>query len=405
MRLTATDNAGKKAAEAWTLVLLFALYLALTIYAERTAQQTTQKATPSSFNAKASGLKAYYLLLEQQGFSVDRLRAPWQRIGTGDSLLIVAEPTDRLRPILPEEESALKKWIEAGGSLLYFTAEPSRDFDRNDILLGDLAVTSGGGGARTAEPEKSDAPYLENVDSIAYEAPVRLKAAKKAKYATLLKDADGALLVKKTVGKGRIMVAALGDIAGNAAIREADNAVLLVNIASALGGDGAIQFDEYHHGIGFEVAKSEAGSVWSVVPVPLRLALYAGLALCGILLYNNNRMFGRLRKAPPVIQRGSADYVGSAGTLLRRAKASDLAVAMLFTRFMQDLNKILDLPPETELVETVREARKRFSISGPQFQQTVLRCEAAAQGTPLRESEMLSLARQLESYRRIFQLV
>ena len=405
MRLAKMEIAGKKSAEAWTLALLFGLYLALTIYAERTAQQTTQKSTPSSFNAKSSGLKAYFLLLEQQGFRVDRLRAPWQRVGAGDSLLIVAEPTDPKRPVLPEEEAALKKWIAAGGSLLYFAAEPPRDFDRSNVLLGGLTISAGGSDAQTVAPEKSNSPYLENVKSVQYESAVRLKAAKKAGYEVLLKDDEGALLLEKTVGKGHILVAALGDIAGNAAIRKGDNALLLVNFASALSGDGVIQFDEYHHGVGFEVAKGEAGSVWSVVPTPLRLALYAALALCAALLYNNNRLFGRLREAPPIIQRSSADYVGSAGTLLRRAKASDLAVSMLYVRFIRDLKKNLDLPPEAELEKTISEAQRKFSVNGPQLQQTVTRCEAAAQGERLRETEMLALARQIESYRRICQLV
>ncbi len=405
MRLMNTANAGKKSAEAWTLALLFGLYLALTIYAERTAQQTTTKVTPSSFNTKTSGLKAYYLLLEQQGFRVDRLRAPWQSVGAGDRLLIVAEPTDKDRPVLPAEASALKKWVESGGSLLYFTAAPPRELDPNDPLLGDLAVTTGGGDAQTAAPEKPDSPYFAGVKAVEYESPVRIKPAKKAKYTTLLKDDDGALLIEKTLGKGRIVVAALGEIAGNGAIRKADNAVLLVNFASALGGDGAIQFDEYHHGVGFAAAADATGGVWSVVPVPLRLALYAGFLLFAALLYNNNRMFGRLRPAPPIVPRSSADYVGSAGTLLHRAGAADLAIAMIYERFVRDLNRALDLPPDSELSKTVSEAQRKFSINAPQFQQTLTRCEAARQGERMRESEMLALARQIESYRRVCQLV
>lgn len=406
MRLTGIrDIPGKKSAEAWTLALLFGLYLALTIFAERTAQQATTKATPSSFNTKSSGLKAYFLLLEQQRYTVDRLRAPWQSIGNGDSVLIVAEPTDPDRRILPDEAKALRKWVEAGGSLLYFVAAPPRDFDPTDTLTGDIAVISGGGDAQTAAPEKSDSPYLANVKSVAYQTPVRLKPAKKAPYAVLLKDDDGALLIDKVVGKGHIVVASLGDIAANAAIQKEDNAVLLVNFASALGGDGAIQFDEYHHGVGFEVAQGETGGVWSVVPIPLRLGLYAALFLGAALLYNNNRMFGRLRPAPTFVQRSSADYVGSAGTLLHRAGAADLAVAMLYERFVRDLNKILDLPPESDLNKTVTEAQRKFSVNGPQLQQTFTRCEAAKQGERLRESEMLALARQIESYRRVCQLV
>ena len=172
------DIPGKKSAEAWTLVLLFGLYLALTIFAERTAQQATPKATPSSFNTKSSGLKAYFLLLEQQSFSVDRLRAPWPRLGNGDNLLIVAEPTDPNRRILPEEIKALRKWVEAGGSLLYFVAAPPRDFDSSDPLTGDIAVVSGGSDMRTVAPGKSASPFLANVKAIAYQTPVRPESGK-----------------------------------------------------------------------------------------------------------------------------------------------------------------------------------------------------------------------------------
>ena len=268
-----------------------------------------------------------------------------------------------------------------------------------------MAVTSGGSDPQTAAPEKSDSPYLANVKSVAYQTPTRLKTAKKSNYTVLLKDGDGALLIEKTVGQGHILVASLGEIAGNASIQRQDNAVLLVDFASALGGDGLILFDEYHHGVGFEVAKGETGGVWSVVPMPLRLGIYAALLLGAALLYNNNRMFGRLRPAPRLVQRSSADYVGSAGTLLHRAGAADLAVAMLYERFTRDLNKALDLPPETDASKTISEAQRKFSVDGPQLQQTFLRCEAAKQGERLRESEMLALARQIESYRRVCQLV
>ena len=401
---TAASIGGKAAAEAWTLALLFAAYLALTIFAERTAQQTTRTVTPSSFNAKSSGLKAYYLLLEAQGFRADRLRASWQRLGSGDSLLIVAEPTDPKRPILPEEIVALKKWIEAGGSLLYFAAETS-DLNPNDPLTGDTGVVRGNGAALTAAPEKRDSPYTKNVQTVAYETAFRLQPTKKARYNILLKDEDGALLIEKTVGKGRVLVSTMGGIASNSTINKADNAVLLVNLAATLSSeDRIVEFDEYHHGVGFDAEKGDAGSVWAIVPMPLRLALYAGALLGAVLLYNNNRMFGRLREAPPLQFRTSADYVGSAATLLHRAGAADLAVGMIYERFIRDLKKNLDLPPESDLTKTVAEAQKRYSVSGPQMQQTLQRCEAA-QESPLRESEMLTLARELESYRRICKLV
>lgn len=394
--------------EAWGLAALFILFLAFAAYYETAGQERTSPDAPGVNNAKARGTKALYLLLKAENFSVDELKTTWNGLGPEDRMLIVIEPLVTSRPISPHEVNVLRRWVAEGGTLLFLVTRPKRDYDPRDSLMGDIAVVEGGDKSHLVRPLVANSPYLRGVKQIESASPVRLEFKPKNRYQKLFADADGALALHKAVGKGHVLVVADSIAASNADIRKADNAVFLVNIAAeAVGsGQGVIQFDEYHHGVGFEVAADapEEG-VWQALPLSLRLVVWQALALGLLLVWNGNRYFGRPRSLPQETYRPMTDYVGSMARLYRRADAADLALMTLYRVFLRDLARQVDAPADANYVQISHLAERKYRFQDASLRHTLTRCEQVEAGLRISPIEALTLTQQLEEFRRRFDLV
>ena len=393
------------ATEIWILLGLFAAFLAFVAYFERIGQEKTAAVTPSSYNPKAQGVKALYLLFAQTGYPVTRLTTNWNGLDSSDRLLIVVEPFER--EVDPSEDAALHRWLMSGGTLLYLVTSPPRPLDPNDTVAGDVAVIAGKADQTEVRPDAPDSPYLRHVARFAVKSAVRLQPASHGKYETLFHDDQGALTLHKPLGKGHVLVVANSAAASNRFIREADNAVFLVNVAAAsLGAQGGnIVFDEYHHGVGFEGSVESGDSTWDYMPKSVRLALWQALGLLALLVYNGNRRFGRPRMLPAPTYRPSTDYVGSMARLYRRAGAGDIALVTLYKTFARELTHALDLPPDLPASALVQQAERRYGAESEALSPLLTRCEEVVRGKRVSEAEMLDLAQRLERFRRRFDLV
>lgn len=387
--------------EIWGLIALFVVFLATLTYYERVSQETPSRDQPSSFNALGPGVKAFYLLLEEEGYRVDRLETTWDALDSGTGLLVLIEPFQR--GVSHAEIAALRRWVERGGTALYFVAPPARPPDPNDTVFGDIAVVNATPTAENAAPAPSVGSYAQNVGSIVVASPVRLRTAPGAGYQRLFWDRQGAIALQKPLGKGRLIAVANGVAASNAGVKRGDNAVFLVDVASAaIGATGkTIAFDEYHHGIGF-AQRGDPGDtgVLANMPVPLRLLIWHLLALGAFLVYNGNRRFGQARRVAPPIYRPSTDYVGSMARLFRRAGAADIALQTLYQHFVRDLARQFDLPPDATLSQFGPSIERRYGADGAHLIQLMQHCEAVVAGQRIPEAEMMRLAEQIEQFRR-----
>src|SRR5207248_4434428 len=112
-----------------------------------------------------------------------------------------------------------------------------------------------------------------------------------------------------------------------------------------------------------ERAADKKDDVWNSTPLPWRLALFHLAAVGLLLVYNGNRRFGPARVTPVVTLRASTDYVNSMARLYRRAGASDIAIETLYSRFLRDLRRALDVPNDAGIAFIARTAQQKF---GPQ---------------------------------------
>ena len=388
------------------IFLLFGLFLIFVIYSERVAQETTPAATPSMHNAKAGGVKALNLLLEQQGYKVADLRSPWNSLNNSAGLIITIEPFEQKRPIGEGEIAALTKWVQNGGHLLYLVAAPERPYDPRDSLTGDIAVV----GAKQTTPtqikpkaEFANEPVMQGVGTLNIGGQVRLQSKKGSPYRVLARDKDGDLILEKTVGNGKFWAIESASLASNTGIGEDDNAVFLVNLVTAAVGTSnkMVLFDEYHHGVGLlDAPGSGERGLLAATPIGIKLAALHLLLLTVLVIYNGNRLFGRPKHVPVPQFRSSTDFLGGVARLYKRAGATDIAVGAMHQAFVRDLTSHLMLTPDAPTETIIERTRQRHSID-PNALSALLATGAAAQtGKRVSTAEMVRLAEQYDTFRR-----
>ena len=392
------------------LGVLFVVFIAALLLFERVAQETVPRDIPSTLNSQGPGAKALYLLLQKEGFATERMESPWTALNAKIGLLVVIEPLREDRGVSEDESKALKSWIEAGGSVLFLVTLPARSIEPKDLIAGDLAIVTGDEKAKDLPPFAPASPYVRSVSTLHVASPVRLHTGANSHYRTLFRDEGGALAVEKTMGRGHVIVIANTVAAGNTTIAQADNAILLYNIAavSVPTGHRAIAFDEYHHGVGFETSGAGAASdegLFASAPKPLRFVLLHLCALGALVLYVGNRRFGPVRTLHSPTYRASTDYVGSMARLFRRANAGDIAIVTLYRQFIRDLRRQLDLTPDATMTSLVMSTVRVYGVQEAPFVQFLTTCEEIDNGKRIAEPAMLQLARELDHYRRSFNLV
>lgn len=393
--------------EYWIITLLLGAFLVIALFAEQAGQSVVPSSSVSSLNANPAGSKALYALLETIPYPVRRLTSTWNSLRSDDGMIVVVEKLDKERQPTPKEVDALRRWTQAGGTVLYFLSDPPRPLDPQDTLAGDIEVISARPEQNEVTPLSASSPYTHNVGSITVASPTRLKPAPNTPYTALFQDEQGIIAAHKPLGKGHVLLVADTAMVSNKGIKAADNVVFLANVAQAAvgGSERSIQFDEYHHGVGFDM-EGEAKQNWiSTLPRPIKLAAWPFILLLLLNLYNGNRRFGVSRSLPVPAYRASTEYVYSLARWFQRAEATDIVVQTLYQHFRHALIRHLDAPPDISTPELMQRVSKRYPQQANELGQLFLRCDQIVSGQRIPAQEMLDLVRGLEVHKRRLQLV
>ena len=206
----------------------------------------------SSFLTGSNGAAALYMLMEELDVPADRRLRAWSADTVGGALVVLA-PSE---PPLPAELEAIRTWLEHGGTLLYGAGgvralEPLLGLRLTRTLpdnLGPLATVRWSGVAAFPEPH----PWTSAIDSIPGFDLVFAASSRALTGATvLMRTADGdPAVIEMRIGDGRVIAWSDATVLTNRALRASDDAALLfVRAAEQFAGrDGALVFDEYHHG-------------------------------------------------------------------------------------------------------------------------------------------------------------
>lgn len=322
---------------------------------------------PSTFFNEPYGAKAAFVVLEETGAAIDRIRRPLSETNLDElSGLAILEPK---RPLLEVEFEALQAWIEAGGRLLVVPPAPAkRDDPEEGRSLAEWfqapAPLLNGQRVELRELPK-DAPLLEGVSQLVFTGPRRLEV--DAPFAEALEvratrslayDASGSLLAEGRLGEGGIVVLADPYPLTNRGLADPDNDLLLANLADWLshGGDGWIGVDEYHHGfVAREV--SPVAILRLLLSGPWALAVAQGALAAALALWAAGARFGKPRDLVRGSRRRQREFAQAAGGLLAEAHATRFLHDTLARSYRERMCKTLKLPLDVEDRELVRALR------------------------------------------------
>jgi len=387
---------------------------------------------PSTFYNVGCGTKAAYMVLDRLDYPVARLRRP-----------IVPETLDEigglfiLRPFvgLQEYEMAqLEAWVRQGHALVVAPGSSTLDFLDDETPTGekrencDSSTCRASGGecfdawfntvAATADPnETSRMDAAAGRSNLGTELDAndplcagitRLTSGGNQRFARsplggplanatptiIWKDKLGPLALRVPLGDGVIIALAAPYPLTNQGIGEADNGLLLDNLARELlkFSSDAIAFDEYHLGFAERdwtpVAMTKLMLTGPWFWASAQLVLVGLLALCA-----GMARFGNPMDIKRKTRRRQQEFAEAAGRLMNEAGATSIAVESLHRHYRDRICRALRLEPRAD------DARLRQTVldrAGPEIAAFLDQAQAAA-SQPMGRRELLAFTQKLHS--------
>ncbi|MEZ0326169.1 MAG: DUF4350 domain-containing protein [Fimbriimonas sp.] len=378
---------------AWVGLAILALAAIMLSLGKRETQSF-----PTADSFAPSGSAALAALLEQQGYRVSIDRSLRPKLHADDLVIAfeIAEP-----PTLME---AVQEGVEEGSDT------PHTEFDKpfNKELLSFLKS----GGRALILPIDTD--YLAASKAV-LSAPIPLRAVTggqplqvnmagsqaEVRKATeelttsfttvgLWHGPDGDSMVDGVrVGEGTAFVLWNGIIGTNRFIDRADNAALLLQLASVLAPKGSrVVFTEAAFGNVEEKGFLQALGAWADA------AWQQLLLLAAVVIYTLGKRLG-LPDESKGRQRGTRELVDALADTMNRTHATNLALTTALTRADAELRMALKLPRETE-------RSRRDELLSQELKIALTRVEAAAAEKETSSTEAARLVRRLDEEMSVF---
>lgn len=326
--------------------IVLAVLVLLSIVASVAAQEPgSESPLPSITNNGPRGLGALATWLRESGVRVIAHDAPLTQLPPETRVVVIAAPSGG--ELRDDEVQSLSRFVEGGGTLVYLMPRAAPQPSINEWLW----VQAGPVAPLVTEPG------LEDVGGTSVQVTFAAGLLAGAKRLRLSADrtltssdehavpvtSDGAVWWMKR-GSGEVWVAAGPDLAENARLELADNALFWAHLAQR----GPVAFDEFHlHG----------GA--TVVPVNL---LVTGLQLgflAMLFLWARATRLGPARDEPASWHRSSLEYVKAMAALTRNAGVEAELVVSLRTEFRKRLRDDFGIPLEWSWDEADSELARR----------------------------------------------
>jgi hypothetical protein len=327
----------------WLLLFLCA-YGLITLEARNKKVQGPVRRT--TYSAAGGGYKVLYLWMQAMGVPVKRWENSFSDLGPEASVLLIADP--EIGPGTGELK-ALKNWVLKGGTLILAIRPPN-------VFLKYFGLESAvGDHAKNGDHTVWFQPgyYTRGVRAIEGRRHPGLKSDRPEVIFHIRYRCGGYLAVMQE-GKGRVIALADPSLFGNKSLKKGDHARLALNLLRNHYTEGALLFDEYHHGYG------RATSV--LVHFGRSRALEPLLQIMLLLLMlwaARGRRFGPPRPLIEKIQRSSMQYVKAMAQLFERYRVRGLALESNI-RWVEDEAKRLLLEKDRALQQTLNAVRQRL---------------------------------------------
>lgn len=427
-------------------ILLVGLNAASYVQKEKTPDSEA-KPNRSTFNAGATGTRAFYDLLAETGRPVSRWQQPPSALLANDknkpqTLVVIGAVK---REFDDKEIEQLLRWVSAGGRLVVIDREPPAELIKTTAFWAVSAETEIEPSFFGINPSNQKqmtekiavakplqpTVFTDNVNAVQPsrfassinfrrfteqpDAAVKSPASPRAPtedYADQalpeietdstkeietpaaptahLGNNDKILLVDFPFGAGRIVFLSDPYIVSNGGINLVDNARLAINIVAS--GDGVIAFDEFHQGYG----AGENRLLGYFAGTPLTAILLQLTAIAALFLYTRSRRFARPLPAAEPNRLSKLEYVAAMAELQRRTSAYDLAIENIYTDFRRRLARLFGVDNFTvSREELARLAAQRAQLDAAALEALMYKCEDIIRGELTNKREVLELTNRI----------
>ena len=295
---------------------LGAVVLTVIILLTTIAAPSTLVTSGSTYNRAPDGYGAWYGFMQGKNISIQRWQKPFQDLPTTKNPITLLQVHSTLKDLQidPQQE----EWVEKGNNL---------------VILGiKQPVTAAAFSTQ----------HQSNFGNVKIDTRRRYHSSNPEKMT--LADKFGAVIWQKKYGKGKVILATTPYLAANAYQDNEGNFKLLADLVTK--NSQKVFVDEYIHGYKDKDAKRQAGedSIFNYfAKTPLLLALIQIIVLLFVLIWAENRRFGKpATLETPVIDNSQA-YIQALAGVLQKAESSDFVVEMLGKAEQIQLQKALGL--------------------------------------------------------------
>lgn len=368
----------------WAGVILVPLIVAVALLSDNEEESTV----PSTYSAQSAGAKAAYLLLEEQGYKVERwTRSPLQLpVDAAGTVYVLAGPWGAPSR---EEKNALQTYLARGGKILatsysatFFLPQAKAEYE-----------------PAPAPDWKEYQPQL--LTSLTQGGPITMSPAAYWKtsatnYLVHYADNKRPIVVSYKSGNGEVIWWARATPLTNLGIVAKGNLALLLN---SLGGkDVRVLWDEYYHG-----QHDSLDAYVGEPPIWYGLWQCALLALALVLTYSRRNSPIYPPDSPPRLS--PLEFVHTLGGLYRRAHATHSALEIPYNRFRMLAARQLGLKQDVDSAVLVRALRNRTGYDDKGLEELLANIETTLRYGDPKEEQALKLLQELNHHMQKLKLV
>lgn len=396
----------------------------------------------STYHAGPTGVRALYDFLSESGYKVIRWKeTPQKLLSDSGKLVKTFVVVGQIQVRFTEAESeALKRWIAAGGHVVFIDRHVEQDRDSTEpggwkisarriesptfdvnpadvnqmtdkvvavkpvqptvltrniqsVLPSRFAARISLEAVPAGHPQSDTTTESTESDEEEPPPPAQATPISPAPVVHLVDD-KGALLIDYAYGSGRVSVLTDPYIVSNGGIKLEDNLQLATNMLTE--GGGLIAFDEYHQGKG--LTQNSLAGYFEGTPV-LLIAAQVGLIVL-LVLWTRGRRFGRPLPLPQVDRRSSLEFVASMAELQQRARAFDLAIENIYTRTRRVLARHAGVDYNSPRSEIASRLASRGTVDAQKLETVMRECEDVINGQPCHWRHSIDLVRRLREIER-----
>ena len=299
-------------AKTWTFfVALLGLALTVGLVA---GSEASESSALSVENAGPTGAKVLFTWLAENKASVATQTSDFSSIGEGTKTLLITAPM--VRPIEQAEVDELKRFVMAGGTLLYLRPRQATGGSLDQWLgvhrAGLPTLTESDA---LKDPAGATATVTQHGGLMNGLKALRISGERLITVDDAVPVTDPPALWFKAIGDGEVWVASGPDIAENARLDLLDNSRFWRNVAAR----GPVAFDEFHHHEG------------PATPLTVNLiATFLQLALVALIfVWARGVRLGPARPTPQKLHRSSLEYVRAMASLISNANVDQEVVEQL----------------------------------------------------------------------------